>query len=475
MGVNRVLVRKIIICLLVAALLYLILGTVLPFIRHKQVSKEYQSEFQEMSFLEEIIGTERIAYVKHNTDALSYRLQMAEEAETEIIMSTFAFYADESGKRLIASLMAAADRGVEVSILVDGISGFTDMRGNEWMQALASHENITVKIYNPVNILKPWKIQTRMHDKYFIIDDTMYLLGGRNSNDLFLGDYISAGRQNTDAEVFIKLDDQSENHSLKQVKDYFYTVWRSEENKDYICKSPEKKKVKEAYRELEQIYTQLAAEYPEIAEKTDWDEKTFPVNKITLLSNPIEANNKEPDLWYALMQLMEDGEKIVAHTPYIVLGKEMYQDLTGLSDQGKDISVIINDAVGGANPFGCTDYLNQKKKVLETGIRVYENLGVGSRHSKIILIDDRISIIGSFNLDMRSAYLDTELMLVIDSKELNALLQEETLVDMAGSKSIADGEEYVYGENYQEKELTFSKKIVYFLLRLIIRPIRHLL
>lgn len=44
-------------------------------------------------------------------------------------------------------------------------------------------------------------------------------------------------------------------------------------------------------------------------------------------------------------------------------------------------------------------------------------------HTKAVLLDDRLSVVGSYNLDMRSTYLDTELMLVIDSKELNQQIQ----------------------------------------------------
>jgi phosphatidylserine/phosphatidylglycerophosphate/cardiolipin synthase-like enzyme len=47
-------------------------------------------------------------------------------------------------------------------------------------------------------------------------------------------------------------------------------------------------------------------------------------------------------------------------------------------------------------------------------------------HTKSILIDDRLSLIGSFNWDMRSVYLDTELMLLVDCPALNAALRERT-------------------------------------------------
>ena len=91
----------------------------------------------------------------------------------------------------MAALMSAADRGVKVRVIIDGFSGFLDVKGKgtQWFQALASHENISLRIYNPLTPLKPWKMQARLHDKYLIIDHQMFLLGGRNTTNLFLGDY----------------------------------------------------------------------------------------------------------------------------------------------------------------------------------------------------------------------------------------------------------------------------------------------
>src|SRR5699024_8743137 len=124
-------------------------------------------------------------YIDDNMEALKYRLRMIEEAEEEIILSTFDFHADQAGKDILSSLQNAADKGVSVKIIVDGISGLMDMKWNPWFHALASHENVKIKIYNPVHLLKPWKIQARLHDKYLIIDEKMYLLGGRNTTNLF--------------------------------------------------------------------------------------------------------------------------------------------------------------------------------------------------------------------------------------------------------------------------------------------------
>ena len=103
-----------------------------------------------------------------NTDALLYRLNLIDQAEKEIIFSTFDFNVDEAGKDIMASLLSAAERGVRIRMLVDGFSGMLDVNNSPWFEAMASHENIELKIYNPIHFYAPWKMQARLHDKYLI-------------------------------------------------------------------------------------------------------------------------------------------------------------------------------------------------------------------------------------------------------------------------------------------------------------------
>lgn len=65
---------------------------------------------------------------------------------------------------------------------------FLSMRGDPYFEALAGMENVEIKIYNPVNLLTPWKLMGRLHDKYLIVDRTAYIMGGRNTYDYFLGE-----------------------------------------------------------------------------------------------------------------------------------------------------------------------------------------------------------------------------------------------------------------------------------------------
>ena len=427
--------------LLLFLLIYIALLAI-PYIQHKNVSVSYQKKFAKQSFYSDTAGTERVAYINDNTDALLYRLHMLDEAKDEIILSTFDFNADKSGQDMMASLLHAADRGV------------------------------SVRIYNPINLLKPWNLQARMHDKYVIVDQKMYLLGGRNTTNLFLGDYSRS--KNIDRELFVYETAENDSSSIRQLTDYFESVWALSDSKEYTCKKMTKK-IQSCKAKLENRYTSLKEKYPDAYSTWDYEALTLQTNKVSLLSNPIKSENKEPWMWYSLHQLMMQGEQARIYTPYIICGKEMYQDLTELHEKNIPVEIITNDVASGANPWGCTDYLNQKKNIWKTGARVYEFMGAHSCHTKAVLIDDRMSIVGSYNMDMRSTYQDTELMLAVDCPELNSIIQTKMERDKTYSKTMGNDSEYDYGENYHSKDLSFGKKIFYAILRVITIPLRRFL
>ena len=81
-----------------------------------------------------------MGYFKIITDTASDITK--EQAEDRVILSTFEFRADNSGKDILAVLLQAADRGVDIKILVDGVAAFLQMDRNEYFQALAAIENV---------------------------------------------------------------------------------------------------------------------------------------------------------------------------------------------------------------------------------------------------------------------------------------------------------------------------------------------
>lgn len=411
-------------------------------------------------------GQERVLSIDTNMDALLWRLRLIHEAKEQIVLVTFDFRDDNSGQDIMSALLNAADRGVEVQILVDGLNGslWLPVSGN--FRELAAHENVEVRLYNPVNLLVPWKINYRMHDKYLIADDFAYILGGRNTDDLFLGNYAESCNEDRDILVYETVP--GEGNSYIELQEYFEYIWK------LPCCKPIKWRARgEAC--LREYYQEVKTKYPEAFTEVEWEKATIETERIKLYTNLAEPENKPPVLWDRLAEEMKQGEDVLIQTPYIICSRTMYQDLNEICAENPKTELIINAVECGSNPFGCTDYLNQKRKVQRTGICTYEYLGEQALHTKTILIGDHTSIVGSCNMDMRSVYLDTEMMLVIDSRELNASLWEQTEILKQRSRMVFPDGMTIAGEDYQETKQGVGKTVFYQILRVVIIPFRHLL
>lgn len=444
-------------------LLFMIVCLVILPLFHKEAVRE---EIQTSSVKTNGIAKERVKSIDNNTDALLWRLRLIEAAQKKVVLTTFDFRDDSSGRDIMSALFHAAERGVKVQVLIDGLNGTLHLRNSENLRELAAHENVQVKFYNSLNLLKPWRINYRMHDKYLIADDFAYILGGRNTDNLFLGNYASSYNQDRDILVYETAPGQG--HSYQQLQDYFQQIWKLP-----YCENYREKKVQT--KNLEKHYEEVKKKYSQAFTRTDWEKETIATNSIELCVNPMEAENKEPRLWERLVYEMRQNQDILIQTPYIICNKKMYEDLTEICSGDTKVEMVINAVESGSNPFGCTDYLNQKKKVQKTGIHTYEYLGEQALHTKTILVGKNISIVGSCNLDMRSIYLDTEMMLVIDSPELNADIRRQIEELKTHSRHVSPDGAEEDGGNYRPAEQKTSKKIFYGVLRVLIRPFRHLL
>lgn len=416
--------RKIIITILfilLAFILYLIIGGIAPFLKHPEVSDDTKKKIQSTDFYGEKPGTDRAMVIEDNEEALKIRLKMIADAKETVVLSTFDFRSDNAGKDMLSALLDAAERGTQVEIFADGFNSFLQMEGNEYFYALSSHPNIKIIIYNKINLLTPWKGLGRMHDKYLIVDDRAYILGGRNTFGYFLGDY--QGHKNYDRDVLV-YNTGSESSSIYQVKEYYNYISKMEccslfHDKESIGK---RDKVKKATEELKERYENLLEKYKGFLDQPyDYRSNTYETNGINLLSNPTGVYSKEPVVLYGLMELAKGAKtEVKIHTPYIICDDDMCKELKEI---GEKTTIMTNSAENNGNLFGAIDYLNHKTDIIDSGVTIKEYEGGISYHGKSITIDDDIAIVGSFNIDMRSAYIDTELMLVINSKDVNKQLK----------------------------------------------------
>ena len=444
-------------------LLYGVLTAILVPLSQKEATGELWSQYE--ARLSEDASQERVRSIEDTDSALLWRLQLIESAEREVIFSTFDLRADGSGQDLMAALYGAAQRGVRVRVIVDGLNGFLHLQNSGVLRALAAEENVEVRFYDPIDLLRPWKLNYRLHDKYLIADGERCILGGRNTSDLFLGSYQE--KRNIDRDVLV-VSDGGEGSSVCQLSAYFASVWQQKENKTV------KGRASSATDALRERYEALKGTYPEAFAAARWEEMTVPVARVSLLSNSPHAENKSPELWDTLCRLMAQGDDVLLQTPYTICNRAMYDDLAHLAGE-RQLRILTNAVETGANPSGCADYLREKKRILSRGIDIYEVVSEKSLHTKTILIGNDLSVVGSFNTDMRSAYLDTELMLVIESAEINAFLREESERYIERGRLVLHGGEMLYGAQYEEAALPPVKRALYEVLSLALRPVRHLL
>lgn len=443
---------------------------IIPYSDIPEVSEEYKDSFDVNEFYSDEESCDRAAIIDDNGEALAQRIMLIENAREEIIMSTFSFKSDTAGKQMLAALREAAKRGVTVRILIDGFNSIMDIEGNPYFMALASEENVEIRIYNEASIFESWKGMSRMHDKYLIADDEVYILGGRNTFNYFLGDQKS--HKNHDRDVLV-YNTGGEESSIYELKEYFLGVWEldvCEEWNEYLI-SGLLPSVGEAEKDLDKVYADMQETHWEWFVEPDYMSMTVATDKITLLSNPTDIYMKEPQVFYGLCQLMKQAkEEVVIHTPYIIADDYMYESFTEICEN-VEVKVMTNAPSNNGNLFGAVDYILHKEEILDTGLNVLEYNGGISYHAKSITIDDNISIVGSFNMDYKSMYHDTELMLVIDSEELNACLKESH----AAYEAEADEAELVMNElEIMLKEKNMKKRFLGTFIRMFDPQIRFL-
>lgn len=407
-------------------------------------------------------GAERAVIVEDNSDALLSRVRMIQNAQSEIILSTFDFMSDESGRIMIGALCEAAEKGVKVEVLVDGFDGVLHMKWNPYFYALSANENVTLMMYNEINPFTMYKGMARMHDKYLVVDRQIYMLGGRNTFNYFLGDY--SDYKNYDRDVLVwrrKPAAQQEDASVNELLAYYETVKNSGECSSFAHGKSlaDRYCVKHAMERIEEEYEKYCSEHEELSDEYSYEDNTFQVESIALLSNPVNAGVKEPVVWHKLMSLIGSAkESVKLHTPYIICNDMMYDTIKDAA-AGKEVTVMTNSVANNGNSFGAADLEKNRERMLDTGVTLLEYDGGVSYHGKSMVIDDDISVVGSFNMDMRSAYLDTELMLVIKSDELNAQLRTiMSEYEKSAVTALPDGS-YDNPNNVVPQEITTKRKV----------------
>ncbi len=394
--------KKLLSSLIIALVLFIVIIILLPIIVRGKSDKAVLKETLE-SFSAPIKSTDSIALLEESVDSGAIRLALIDKAEKSIDICYHTIKEGNYSASFFNHLFEAADRGVQIRILVDEMMGGLTYSTK---RKLASYPNITLYLYEKMSIFRPWTINNRLHDKLFLIDSDYAITGGRNIADKLYGYDQKLISPVYDRDILIKRNDEVS--IIDSMNSYFTTLL-------------ELKYVKEL--KAEKINTKPRFEVKQPPFEVDLSTVTsrfITPEWIIRISNPQGRMSKAPIIWDTLLELMGHAKKeVILQSPYIVTTAKQFKELKKID---APLYYLTNSINTTPNAPAFSAYLVTKPALLKTG-KIKEYNGIGSIHAKTILIDEDISIIGSFNLDPRSLYLDTESMYVIKNKELNQQLR----------------------------------------------------
>ncbi|MDH5219736.1 MAG: phospholipase D family protein [Betaproteobacteria bacterium] len=385
-------------------------------------------------------------------DAFAARVLLANAAEKSLDLQYYIWHGDQIGYLLFEAVWRAAQRGVRVRLLLDdgGTSGLDDT-----LAALDAHANIEVRLYNPfpvrgargINFLSDFsRLNHRMHNKSFTADNQVAIVGGRNVGN----EYYAAGG----GVWFQDLDVIAVGAAVREVSKAFDLYWNSESA--YPAASLVGAPAPDAAQALAAKFAATRAD-PVSASYIE-------AIRVTPLARQIAAGELQAE-WATARVLRDDPAKTLDTTgrtdvlllsslldavgspersfdlvsPYFVPGKKGTQSLAALARSGTRLRVLTNSYAATDVSVVHSGYAKRRKDLLAAGVVMYElkpdvamrgreqersmsGSSSGSLHAKTFAIDGRRLFVGSFNFDERSARLNTEMGLLIDSPRLAAQL-----------------------------------------------------
>lgn len=468
------------IVLVCAYLLYVTIFVAVVFHYQKPAVTNYKETHPVDRFYGENTSQDRVILLEEKSFSALARINLIENAEESIDVAYYTIHEGYIADLLLGMIFDAADRGVKVRILLDGM--FHNLRGNfkNVLYAFIEHPNIEIKFYETFKPFKPWTWNNRMHDKILVIDQKFAVIGERNiGNRYFIQDGGKAPTNDRDV-LIMNTDLKNEQSSvIYQMNFYFNHLWDhpfSEYPLEKLSKRQQKKAV-ETNKELQHKLHKLQKSDPDLFKNTyHWLKMSLPTNKITLVHNPLQRYNKEPWVWYDLTNLMKYAkESIVIQSPYIIPTKQMQEYVEPLKVKPEKITFLTNSIASSPNIMAFSGYTNHREGLAKQGANLFEYQGPDSLHAKTFIYDNRISAVGAFNVDSRSAFLSTETMVIIDSVEFAEQLGKE--LDYYYGKSLKLGANGSYLENpdVEKGEASFFKSILIKVLSYITLLIEHLL
>lgn len=468
---------KTVLALIACYLAFALLAGMLPYLSQPGVSGEKRQEL-DVSRLYAAggeQGPDRAALLETPQEGFDARIRVLRQAEESLDIVYHCFKDGVTTDYFLSQVLEAADRGVHVRLLLDGKVGGMGGERRRTAYLLEHHPNIEYRIYNPLNPLKPWEWNALLHDKFILADGEVLILGGRNIGDEYFDPPGYAGKVANDRDVLVFRS--GEGHSaLDETAAYMEELWTCEAVRPAFSglSAGQKKEAASAREQLREAGEALEENRPDLFEgEPDYRAVTVATGKVSLLHNPITAGVKEPWVGFQLGELaLRAEESVLVQTPYTTAGGGLLDVFQKLGDRGTEFRLLTNSMATSPNYPAFSCYTWGRGELKDTGVSLYEYQGEDSIHAKSVLYDGRLCAVGSFNLDDRSIYVDTESMLLIDSPEFCRELMGAVQGYLDRSLLVGEDGEYVEDAAVPPAQVPWYKRLLMTVLSPLFRMIQ---
>lgn len=389
------------------------------------------------------------------------RAWFSEYAEQTIDVQYFIFSTDNVGLIACDYLVRAADRGVKVRILVDDImveAGVHDIL------MMDSHENISIKVYNPGTNLgknicqKIGKLKLdfkganqRMHNKTFTVDGKVAITGGRNIADEYFDYDHEYNFRDRDVMLIGK--------TATVIQNSFNTFWESKLSvpvTDLVSAEGEKFNDPKRFDKLHEYACNPDNFWPQVRERVNNFPKTLKdiensgelvwLDTVGFVSDVPGKNNEWQNLHAggvstdALIALINSAKKsVMIQSPYLITTDVGTALFAAAVKRGVKVQILTNSLASTDNLDAFSGYQRCRADLLKAGVEIFEfrpdaevrhKIMTGALqkklnykpifglHAKSMVVDGETTVIGTFNLDPRSANLNCECVSIIHSQKI---------------------------------------------------------
>lgn len=410
---------------------------------------------------------------------------MARIAEKTLDAQYFIWESDTTGGILAYQLLEAAERGVRVRLLLDDIN----IDGRDiGIASLDLHPNIEVRLFNPFEdrgsmvlefVTNMDRLNHRMHNKAFIMDNAFAVAGGRNIGDHYFG--IS------DMVNFRDLDIFATGPIVQDISRSFDVFWNSRWAVPVSAVIDEAPSSAEAARRRKRLESWVQEKQPSFPYRIDHTRKEFydalaeVRHKLIWADAELIYDDPEKkvgtDTGYQgikpRMNAMKGQvkEEILVEAAYYIPRESMVSGAAELSKKGIRLRLLTNSMATNDGAAAFSGYSSHREDLIRNGVELYElrpDLGTQRKfwsllagkstatlHTKTAVVDRKVTIIGSYNSDPRSADINTEMVLVIESPELAEKVIEFMDVGVDPSNSYHLVLENETGDGDDDGELTW--------------------